>query len=190
MDFGWRREGRGRQREKALDGAVHLDGGGEQAEIAGAGGGGGTIRNFTLDHEHGEVERGVAGGQLEQDGRGDVVRQIADDSEEAGADGVRAGSRGGKVEVEDVLFNDGEAIGGESFAEAGGELAVELDGEDMAGLGGKGASNGAAARANFDDGTAGEIAQRREDATDGACVGEKVLAEPGPGLHGCSDSSG
>lgn len=183
VDLGRRDEGRGRQREERFDGAVHLDGRGEHAIVAGAGGGGDAVGDFALDHEDGAVDGGVGGGDVKQDGRGDVVREIAGDGE------TRSACYGGEVEVEDALLDDGDAAGcvgsgRELGAEVGGEFGVELDGEDAGGAGGERGGDGAFAGADFDDGGGAEIAEGGGDALDGAGIAEEVLAEFGFGGHG------
>ena len=190
IDIGRGREGRGRKGEERFGGAVHLDGDGEQAVVARAGKGGDAIGDFALDHQYGPVEDdaaqdwafggGVAGGQFEEDLRGDVVGEIAED-EQGLASG---GGGGGEVEGEDVLLEDGEAAGWEPGAEMGGEAGVELDGEDVSGAGDEGRGDGAGAGTDFDDGAGGEIAERGGDALNGLRVVEEVLSEPGVGGHG------
>ena len=175
VHFGRRSEGGRREGEEGFDGAEHLDGGREQAVVPRAGRGGYAEGDFALHHEDGEVEGGVAGGELEQDGRGDVVGQVAGDTE-ALARG-RGGS--GEVEVEHILLDDGYAAGIEVRAQAGGEIAVELDGENAAGARSKSVGDSAAAGSDFDDRAAGEIAEGRDDPVDGDVVNEEVLTEPG-----------
>jgi len=165
VDVGWGRKGCRREGEEGFGRAVHLDGDGEQAEVAGAGLGGDAIGYFALDHQDGAVEDGaalgcafgggVAGSEFEEDLRGDVVGEIAEDKQ-----GLAGGcGGGGKVEGEDVLLEDGEAAGWEPGAEMGGEAGVKLDGEDVGGAGHEGASDGSGAGADFDDGAVGEVAE-------------------------------
>ncbi len=122
----------------------------------------------------------MAGGEFEEDLRGDVVGEIAED--EQGLAG--GGGGGGEVEGEDVLLEDGEEAGWEPGAEMGGEAGVELDGEDVGGAGDEGRGDGAGAGTDFDDGAGGEVAERGGDALNGLRVVEEVLSEPWVGGHG------
>ena len=160
----------------------------KQAVVAGAGLGRDAIGHFALDHQDGTIQdwtvgRGVAGGEFAEDLRGDAVGQVAEDEQ-----GLAGGGRGrGKIEVEHVLLDDGDAgctVGGKLGAEMGGEAGVQFDGENMGGAGGQGSGDGAGAGADFDYGAAGKIAQRGGDALDGLRIVEEVLSEPGFGGHG------
>ena len=97
----------------------------------------------------------MAGGEFEEDLRGDAVGQVADYAEPfAGCRGC-----GCEVEVEHVLRQDGDSVGWELGAEMGGEVVVKLNGQDMSGAGGKGSGDGPGAGADFNDSSAVEIAQ-------------------------------
>ena len=100
-----RRKGLRWQREEPLRRPVELHGDREQAVVARAGLGNHAVGHLALHHQHGAVERGVACGQLEQDGRGDAVRQVANHQQ---ALAVRRGGRR-KVELQHVLLDDGDA---------------------------------------------------------------------------------
>ena len=76
-------------------------------------------------------------------------------------------------------MDDRNRSGGKSAAQIGGKIVVQFDGHHACGACGEGASDGSRAGADFDDGAAGEIAQRGSDALDGLLIGEKVLAELG-----------
>lgn len=67
VDFGRWREGVGRQGEELFDGAVELDGEGEQSVVAGAGRGGDAVGDFTLDHEDGAFDGLLMRDEMEQD---------------------------------------------------------------------------------------------------------------------------
>ncbi len=124
MDLGWGREGLGRQGEEGIGLAVELDCGAEESVVAGAGGGCYAVGDFALDHEDGEVDGGGGVCQAGEDGRGDVVGQVANDEE--GLAGVVG--EGAKVNGENVLTEKlevGEAVGrGEARLEIGGEDGV------------------------------------------------------------------
>ena len=93
VDFGWRREGFGAKCEEDLRCGMHLRCGREEAEVAAAGWGGDALGDLTLHHEDGggkETGRSEGGTeQMEEDVRGDVVREVADDV------GARRGEAGG-----------------------------------------------------------------------------------------------
>ena len=61
---------------------------------------------------------------------------------------------------------------------------VQFYGQHTGSVGGQGCGNCAAAGADLDHGTAGEIANGGRDALDGLGVNEKVLAELGLDGHG------
>ena len=71
-------------------------------------------------------------------------------------------------------------------AQAKGEFVVQLDGQQMGGAGGQSLCDGAAAGADFDHCTAGQIADGSRDALDSGGIDEEVLAELGFDLHGIS----
>lgn len=184
VDFGWGREGLGRQGEEGIGLAVELDGGAEEAVVAAAGRGGDAVCDFALDHEDGEVDGGCGVGEAGEDGRGDVVGQVADDEELlAGFEGD-----GAKVNGENVLAVQLEvweaALGGEAVFEVGGEDGVDFNGDEASGACGEELRNGATAGADFDDGAGGDVAEGRDYALDGLLVAEEVLAEFGFLGHG------
>ena len=169
IDLGRRAEGGARDRKEDGDfgGELGLDG--EIAVVAGTGFGGETVGDFELNEEDGALEQRAEGERLFDDGRGDVVGQVAGDGD---------GAPGGEIGLENVLFDDFEArIATEAGAEVLGEDGVDLDGDDAGGVSEKMDGEGATARANFYDrgrigGTSGG-----GDALEGGLVGEEVLAE-------------
>lgn len=85
---------------------------------------------------------------------------------------------GGEVDVEDVALDDFDiGPGGEAFAEARGEFAVEFDGDEAACAGREQVRNGGFAGADFDDGALGEVAEGIGDGVAGRGADEEVLAE-------------
>jgi len=147
----------------------------------------GTTRgDFALDHEDGERERGVGGGELEQDLRGDAVGQVAEDKQAlaGGGRGWRIAGEGRcEVEAEHVLLDDGDAAGRELGAQISGEAAVQLHGQNVGGARGEGSGDSPGAGADFNHSAAGEVAQRSGDALRGLRVAEKVLSKLGFGGH-------
>ena len=101
---------------------------------------------------------------------------------------LRAGGR--EVEFEHILMDDRDAVRWKPVSQDGDELAIQLDSQHAAGTRSQSAGYGTAPRADLDHRPAADIAQRGHDAVRGALVGEKVLAEPGFALHGCTDGSG
>ncbi len=120
------------------------------------------------------------GDEMEQDVGGEVVGQVSDDEELFVGMGFRVVREGGEVDVEDVVLEDFDVgLGGETFAEARGEFAVELDGDEASGAGSEQICDGGLAGADFDDGAMGEIAECVDDGMAGRGAGEEVLAELG-----------
>jgi len=179
VHIGRRRKCFGRQRKERLGGPVHLESNGEQTVVARAWMGGDAVGNFALNHEDGEVERGVAGRQLEQDRRGDVVGQIADHAEPL----ARRSGNLIEIEVEYVLFKDRDFVGRKLRAQLCGEVMIQFDSNHAACFCGQGSGDGASAGANFDDGAAGEIAECGDNTLTGVRVVEEVLSEFGLGGH-------
>lgn len=184
VDLGRRVEGFRGQRKEGFGGAVELEGDGEEAVLACARAGGDTVGYFALDHEDGMREGWSARGEAQQDGRSDVVRQVADDDQRL-ANLLREGS---EVVLEHVLTSDGDCgeafFGEESLLDAPGEFAVEFDGDEALGLGGDALGDDAFAGADFDDGAGGDVSQGGDDALDGSGVAEEVLPEFGFCGHG------
>ena len=75
---------------------------------------------------------------------------------------------------------------GNLCAQLNGEVVVQLDCDDAGRACCQGSGDGAAAGADFNYGSAGEIAERGNDALGGLGVVEEVLAEFGLGGHGLS----
>jgi hypothetical protein len=189
VDFRGRVEGFGRQGEEGFGAAVELQGDGEEAVFTGARFGGDAVGYFALDHEYCAVKYCVArcsglSGEAKQDGRGDVVGQVADDEEWLGRCGVGFGGiRGcrGEIELKDVLSSDRDVgyafFGGETLLEVPGEFSVEFDGDQVFGFGGEMVGDGPFAGSDFDDRARTQVAESRDDALDGLLIAEEVLSE-------------
>src|SRR5579862_7919471 len=162
MDFRRWAEGGWRQREELFDRTIELRCNREKAVIARAGFSRDPVSHFALHHENRAIEHRVIGGEFEQDGRGDVGGQIADDKKALA--GLRSGF--GEAKAEDVFVDDGDAIWREFRLELGCKLGVELDGEHMSCVSGEDASQRATAGTDFDNGMAGAVAESRNDALD------------------------
>ncbi len=117
----------------------------------------------------------MAGSQFEQDGRSDVVGQVAGDQERL----ARRGCGCGEVEGQYILLDDSDAVCGVLGAQVCGHGRVELDGQDMAGVGRQGSCDGALAGADFNDGAAGKVAEGSGDSLNRRCVFKEILAELG-----------
>lgn len=172
----WRRGECARgQGEDFFNVAVELDGDGEQAVVAGAGLGGDTVGDFSLDHEHGAIDRLLVCDEMEQDVRGEVVGQIADYEEFF----VWLRERG-EVDVEDVALDDFDmGLGSEAFAEAGREVAVKLNRDKARGTRSEQLGDGGFAGSDFNDGTLGEIAESVDDGVTGRGADKEILSEFG-----------
>ena len=81
------------------------------------------LRNFALHHQHGHIQRRVAGRQLEQNRRGDVIRQVAHHAQPLSG----LGCRRRKIELQYILLDDGHALRIELPAQSRGKLAIELN---------------------------------------------------------------
>jgi hypothetical protein len=169
---------------------------GEVAVVAGAGAGGEALGDFELDDDvDGFDLRGVLEEPV-QDGRGDVVGEIAVDAH------APVGEEFCEIELEDVAGDDGEV--GESFGEAleaGDERGIELDASDGKTGGEKVFGHFAVAGADFEPGSlrgrGGSEASGVAGDADGARdlfapggVGEKVLSKALTGHAGDSVAGG
>ncbi len=169
IDFGRRAEGGAGDGEEDgyFGGELGLDG--EIAVVAGAGFGGEAVGDFELDEEDGALEQRAEGEGFFDDGRGDVVRQVAGDGD---------GAPGGEIGLENVLFDDFEArVAAKTGAEVLGEDGVDLNGDDAGGVGEEMDGEGSTAGADFDDGERVGLASGGGDAFESGLVGEEVLAE-------------
>src|SRR5450631_1090020 len=127
----------------------------------------------------------MAGSQLEQDLRGDVIGQVAHYSEPFAC----CGGSFSKIKVQHVLLDDRDLrIGARRKlrAQLDGEVAVQLDCDYVLRPCGKASGNGASSGSNFDYGAAGDVTERSHDPLDGLRVVEEVLSEFGLGRHGLS----
>lgn len=175
VDLGRRRECAGRQGKQLFHVAVELDGDREQAVVAGAGLGCDAVGDFALDHKDGAVDSLFVGCEVQQDVRGEVVGQVADDEQLF----VRPGERR-EIDIEDVAFDDFDiALRCEAVAEAWGQVAVEFDGDEAFGVRGEQFGDGGFAGADFDDGAAGDVAEGIDNALASRGADEEVLAELG-----------
>jgi hypothetical protein len=137
---------------------------GEEAVIAGAGPGGKAVGYFFLDEEDGADE--IEAKDLFDDGRGDVVREVAGD------DGA---SPLGEVGREDIGVDELER--GEAGAEVVGEIGVQLDRNQAIRTGDQLLGKGAAAGSDFNDQRFVRRARSRSDAFEDRTLDEEVLAE-------------
>ena len=78
MHLGRRRKGARRQSKQRLHGPVHLHRHRQDTIIARPRAGDDPIGHLALHHQHCPVQGGMAGGQLQQDRRSDVVGQVSD----------------------------------------------------------------------------------------------------------------
>lgn len=145
------------------DGGLH----GEESVITRARSGGEALRHLVLHEE--DSARGTEGRGLFQDGRGDVVGQVA---------GERNAAPLAQIGREDVGMEHLKArFGGESALQVADEVAIEFNGDDATGTVQKMFCEGSASGSDFDD----ELFRFRAD---GGCdtlqdrlADEKMLAE-------------
>ena len=174
-DVGWWVEGAGRQGEEAVDFGVHLGGGGEQTVVADAGRGGYALGDFALHHQDGAGDLAGGGGfkEMEQDVRGDVVRQVADNIE-----GFTLRSQRSQVGREDVGFEDFDSgVFAEAEAQFGGKGAIEFDRDQALGARREDVGDGAVAGTDLDDSTLREVAQRVGDPVARVLIDKKILTK-------------
>ena len=113
---------------------------------------------------------------MAEHGRGDVVRQIRDDDVRRS----RAGSREhlARRHAEHIRFDDRDAgVGGETVAQAGDEVAVDLDRDDVPDTFGEHRREGAATRADLDHRIVVRQSGGIGDAIEDVRVGEEMLTE-------------
>lgn len=169
IDLRRRPEGGRFDEEQLLNTALRLHAGGEIAVVAAAGGGGKARGHFPLHQEDGALQQGAERERPFDDGRGDVVRQVA-------ADG--GGPPLGEVGGEDIGFDDADAgIGLVPQAESGGERGVEFDQDQFGGAGAKGGGEAAGAGTDFDDAGCARAARGFGDALKQVALEEKMLSE-------------
>ncbi len=117
-----------------------------------------------VDHAIGELH------EPEQQRRRDVVRQVADDAQR---------SRGERrpVELQCVGFDQGQLVRRELLAQPGGEIAIDLDGGDVARAPDEFARQRGLPGADLDDRLVLARLDRIDDPLDHAPVMQEVLAE-------------
>src|SRR5207245_7059878 len=113
---------------------------------------------------------GLGGVDMEQDRSGDVVGEIAHDSE-------RRGERR-KIEPTRVGLVHRQTLLGKALAQARAQVPVQLDGVQVLDALKKRRGQRAQPGAYFDDVLAAPRIDRRDDALDDSPLDEKVLTEP------------
>ena len=117
---------------------------------------------------------------MEQDGRGDVVRQVAHDADFGSASGQRgrAGQhlrgKGPELHFQYIRLHHRQV---RVFAQAHGQIAVQLDHRQVAQALHQGLGQSSQARADLDHGLARLRVDGVHDGIDDAAVGQKVLTE-------------
>ena len=114
--------------------------------------------------------------EREEERRGDVVGQVADDAQAA------ALKDGRPVEFQGVGLDERELLGGELLAQKLGEVAVDLDGGFVACAGDDFARERGLARADFNESVARLRVDAAHDALDPVAVMKEVLTEAFAGL--------
>ncbi len=172
MDVRRRREGARRQREEILNAGVELSGRGEQAIVATAGLGGNAVGDFALNHDNGSIDDRMMVEEVQQDRRGYVVGEIADDGE------FFAASEAGEISREEVLGDDLDGICQfEMLLQVASQDGVEFDSDEAMSTAGKQIRNRSFAGTDFDHCRSGDVAQGVDDGKRGGGVGEEILSE-------------
>ena len=117
-----------------------------------------------------------------QNRRSDVVRQVADNSWAA----ATLGSRGGKVELENILLDDRHLVRREFLAQPVGEFRIQFNCDYVTRPRNQGLCHRTAARSNLDHRGVGAISYRSGNSLDGLHIVKKVLTELRLGGHGHS----
>src|SRR5574340_1290083 len=107
--------------------------------------------------------------QMEQQRRGNVVGQVADDAQVV--------TQAAEIELQGIAAVHAEALGGPASLQARDDVAVELDGMQVRQALEQRASQRTEAGADLDDGFPRLRMDGVDDGVDGAVVDEKVLAE-------------
>jgi hypothetical protein len=115
--------------------------------------------------------------QDEQQRRGDVVRQVADDAQRSS---VGSGKRF-PVECEGVAFDQVELQRREAAAQPGGKIAVDLDGSDGARARNERRGQRAQPGTDFDDALSRPRVDGGGDTLDVVRIVQEILREPPPG---------
>ena len=130
--------------------------------------------HFALDHDNGSLDGSVEAEETEQNFRGDVVGQIADDQELF----FVSSAQRSEVDGQNVLLENFDRCSIRKLvAQAGGQVAIQLDGHQPARARSQKRGDRAASWANFDDGAARHIAERIRNRGLRGGADEKVLAQ-------------
>jgi hypothetical protein len=134
---------------------------------------GDAVGYLALHHDDSASEQPLSsyGEEVQQDVRGDVVWQVADD-----VYGLAFGELG-EIGLEDVGVVNGDVrIVAEAEGQLAGEGRVELDAVQACAAGSEEVGDGSVAGADFDDGALAYIAEGFGDAEAGVLVDEEVLS--------------
>ena len=115
---------------------------------------------------------------------GDVVRQVADDSQ-----GLVRRFQGAEIKTQGVAFVNAQPVGGVFLAQQGDQVPVQLDHMQMRDLFQQGIGQGAPARPDFHQGVARLQAQGANHAVDQIAVVQEVLAKAFTGAVFCHSGS-
>src|SRR5688572_8570717 len=155
--------------EQSLGIGHRLNTDGEGAIIACTGRRNDPIGHFLLHHQHELARTYLALEKPENQWRGDVVGNVADD--------FRVGDVT-EIHLHDILMNQREVFAPAVFAlECSGELVIELDGGEMRNAANDVVRERARARPDLDDGIARFEMERFDDFTLVVRIDEKVLTE-------------
>ena len=148
---------------------------GEPSVRTAAGCGGDAFDDFLLQHHVQIVDVIMGGGDVKQQRRRNVVGQIADDSQAAAAHTRQCC----KIEIQRIGFMQLECLRcAPARAQLGGEIAIDLDGVQRAGLADQAFGERAASRADLQQRLLGLRRDFAHDAIEHAAVMQEMLAEP------------
>lgn len=197
VDGGHGPKGLGFEGAESADVAGGLEDDGELAERFGGGGGGHAVGDFGLDGDVDAVGRVGAYEEVDDEGRGDLVGEVGDEEEAAWGcgsvlvEGVEDGGCEGAFAGEDVGLEEGDVVVvGELLLGDGGELGIDFDGDDVAGVLGEQVCQGAGSGAYFEDEIVGFDVGGVDEESHEVEVDEEVLAPFVLGLEACVSEEG
>ena len=142
--------------------------------VRGAGLGHHPVDHFLLQHEVLVLHHGHMVKQMKQDRAGNVVGQVTHNAQLLS--GLQQGGRQrGEVHLEHIRFHHVEL---RMFAQALGQIAVQLHHGQAAQTLHQGLCQGGQTRADFDHGVRGRGRNLAHDGIDDGAIGQEVLAEP------------
>src|SRR5687768_7914654 len=176
FDLGWRSKGARRHDADEVDMGERLHVDGKRAVGSVTGWRDHSLRDFALYQEDGALRTGGAK-RMEEDGRRDVVRDVARDD-------VRPGDERGQRDIQHVGLHDLDvASAGVALTEDGNEVAIELHRHHATGTLDEQVRQRAPSGSDLDDRLRAVERERVGDSPERRRVGEEVLAESLPSMR-------